>query len=441
MVAKRKLKSVKPSVAGHEPGIHVPTRNGDILITRRQLLYGAIGIGALAAVGGGASALSKVLDQKDTDATTSLSVPASSIITLDNLTKVAAEDYVSLIGQYELPYGTLLWANNDTLAACLLPTETPSPLTQIALLNLKTGYYSPVRIAAVGQSEGFDMYDARVSEKGLIWTEANILADTWRIYTATYNNGSLGTPIKVDEGGGDWETPTIAAIGGYAFWQVLPTLTGSKKTELSVLRRAPFGSDQTTVAYTSSGRMCTPLYPLSESLVITPRTNSSSTQYQMTHINAGSLEVSDRLALPAAMKPLEAGWGNNGFTFSFDAIYSFGNGISNLGTYTPQNPISEHNHTNTSWFRFGRSPSAPPAWCNDFFIVKSTKVVCGMDFANKTYFVIDALDGSDTFGDYLASTGTNETIVTFSNIDYKPLDGEAKKNCTVRVWAAISSTS
>ncbi len=436
-MAKRKPRSAKPSIAGHEPGVHIPTRNGEILITRRQFLYGAVGLGALVAVGGGATAVSKMMENKNVETVSSLTVPSSSVVSLDGMTEVAASDHMQLIGKYELPYGTLLWTSSDTLAACLLPTSTPKPLTQIALLNLKTGYSFTVREAAVGQSEGFEMYDVRASEHGLIWTEANILTDTWRIYTAIYSDGTLGPPTKVDEGDADWETPTIAAVGGYAFWQVMPDINGTKTTSDSVLKRAAFGSEQVAVAYTSTGRMCTPVYPLNDSLVITPRTKSSSTQYQMALIDAEDMAVTDRLALPAAMKPLEAGWGKNGFMFSFDAIYNFGGGIANLGTYTPQKASSEHGHTDTGWFRFNKNPSAPPAWCDDYFMVKSTKALCGVDIAKKTYFVFDVLDGSDTFGDYLASTGMNGTVVAFSNIDYQPLDGDAKKNCTVRVWAPI----
>ena len=34
-------------------------------------------------------------------------------------------------------------------------------------------------------------------------------------------------------------------------------------------------------------------------------------------------------------KPLEAGYGNTGFMFSFDAGYQYGGGIASIGTYTP----------------------------------------------------------------------------------------------------------
>ena len=41
-----------------------------------------------------------------------------------------------------MPYGTLVWANSETYAACLLPTENSSPLTQAAVLSLSSGQYT-----------------------------------------------------------------------------------------------------------------------------------------------------------------------------------------------------------------------------------------------------------------------------------------------------------
>ena len=32
---------------------------------------------------------------------------------------------------------------------------------------------------------------------------------------------------------------------------------------------------------------------------------------------------------------MECGWGKTGFSFAFDGIYNYGEGIANLGTYLP----------------------------------------------------------------------------------------------------------
>ncbi|WP_270295258.1 hypothetical protein [Eggerthella sinensis] len=67
-------------------------------------------------------------------------------------------------------------------------------------------------------------------------------------------------------------------------------------------------------------------------------------------------------------------------------------------------------------------------------MVKATKQVVGINFDTNEYFQLDVKDGSDKYGDYLASTGTRNAVLTFANVDDKPLGGEAKKYCLVRVW-------
>lgn len=447
-----------------EEKVQIPLPNGNkVLLTRRQLLYGAVGAGALLVAGGGAAVVTQ-LNKDDSGDFNFLEVPEEAVATSDDFAMLDdSSNNMVLVGNFELPYGTLVWANDDSVAACLLPTDTAKPLTQIALLFLGSGEYPVVRETAVSQDEGFDIYDVRANSSGLIWTEVDILDGVWRIYSATFDGNEVGQPTLLDEGTSDWETPTIAAVGSYAFWQVLPQADGPKSTEDSLLKRAPFGSSQDAaeVVYTSHGRMCTPPYALHDSVVITPRTETGGVRYQLTHIDAQSGEVLDTLVLPQSMKPLEAGYGNTGFMFSFDAIYNYGEGIANLGTYVPASEITpqplmqtitnergeteevmgkpgNEEYSGAPWFRFARTPSAAPAWCGKYLMVKSTSAVCGIDFDTQQYFALEVKSGTDSYGDYLASTGMGETVVTYSNIDYQPLDGDAQKYCLVRVWSPIS---
>ena len=74
--AHRRSSSASPSPSSPAPrgtsngnaggnGVRVPTPNGgEVLLTRRHFLYGALGVGALAAVGGGASV---VIEQTKND--------------------------------------------------------------------------------------------------------------------------------------------------------------------------------------------------------------------------------------------------------------------------------------------------------------------------------------------------------------------------------------
>ena len=427
-------------------GVRVPTPGGgEILLTRRHFLYGALGVGALAAVGGGVVAASGALQQDDSDELHVLEVPEDAVTTSDELTEVDLSSAVSLVSSFELPYGTLVWANDDNVAACLLPTEQAKPLAQVGLLFLGSGSHAVAVPQAVGQDEGFEIYDARACSTGLVWTEADILDGVWRVYSASFDGETVGDPQLLDEGTSDWETPTIAATSGFAFWQVLPRADGPARAEASLFKRAAFGTNEASVVYESHGRMSTPPYALADSVVITPRTDTSSIHHQLTRIDARTGDVMDALVLPTSMKPLEAGYGNTGFMFSFDAIYNYGDGIANLGTYTPTAAVSpaaadglgNPAYSDASWFRHSRTPTAAPAWCGRYLMVKSSTTV-GIDLEANTYFALETKSGSADYFEYLASTGMGSTVVTYSNIDYQPIDGEAQKYCLVRVWAPVS---
>ncbi len=450
---------------------------GEVLLTRRHFLYGVAGVAAIAALGGGYSYLQS---QDDSGDIATLSVPESAVFTSDDCTLIEdPSTAMALSLEVDLPYGSLVWANGDSVAACLLPTETSKPLAQIGLLALGSGVCTTVVANAVGESEGFEIYDVRACDKGIVWTEADILEGAWRVYHATTDGASIGAPVLAEEGDSDWEMPTLAAAGGCAFWQLIPKKDGKAKSEDSKLKRAAFGSSSAEDVYVSHGRMACAPYSSTGSVVIAPRADTAGTYYQLTCINADTGKVSDAIVLPASMKPFEVAHGETGFSFSFEGIYDYGDGIANLGTYTPASAVQESilanaaNQAATSssssataeaeltlaqsnslaaastarfaavpyggstWFRFPRTPSTAPAWCGKWFIVKSTRAVCGIDLESKQYFTLDVENGADTYGDFLATSGTASRLVTFSNIDHTPLGGQRTRKCLVRVWSPL----
>ncbi len=419
---------------------------GEVLLTRRHFLYGIAGLAAIAAIGGGGYAYSQASANSSGDVAT-LSVPEGSVFSSDDCTQIEdASTVVSMTASHELPYGSLVWASDDSIAACLLPTETSKPLCQIGLLALGSGDCTTVVKHAVGEDDGFEIYDVRACSNGLVWTEADILEGIWRVYHATVNGVEVGEPALVEEGDSNWEMPTLAAAGGYAFWQMVPRTDGNASTERSKLKRARFGDSNVEEIYTSRGRMACAPCACGDGVVITPRAETSGTYYQLTRIDAASGQTTDALVLPSSMKPLEAAYGETGFSFAFESIYNYGAGIANLGTYTPvalpgsnlTGAAAAESYGAATWFRFGRTPSAAPAWCGKWFVVKSTSSVCGVDLDSRQYFAISADNGADDYGEYLATTGTASRIVTFANIDYQPLSGEAQKCCRVKIWETKS---
>lgn len=410
--------------------VRIPLPEGDRMLTRRQLLVGAAGVGALIAVGAGAQAFTK--SQEAASEIPTLEVPTDALTSLsgDSYSALDGDAPLSLAGEYKLPYGTLVWANSDSYAACLLPTEGADPLTQAGIIALSDGSVTTALAAPVSTERGFDIYDVRCDDTGMVWVEANCLSGEWRVYQAKHSKGVLGSAVLVESGDSTYDVPFIAAAGGRAFWQVLPDSSGAAYAEDSLLKSASFGSSDVREDWRSHGRMGTPIYSTGDGVVIAPRADSSGVYYQLTLLQASDGQMQDQLTLPAAMKPLEAGYVNGRFTFSFDAAYSNHEGLSSIGTYAP---IDAGGQSGAEWFCFDRNPTAAPAWTGSYFIVKSTRTVSGVDLAGQKYFSLDCPSGCDDYGDYLATSGTMDSIVTYVAI---PASGSEDAYTLMRVWKA-----
>lgn len=427
-----------------DAGMHIPTGNSEILLTRRQLLYGAAGIAGVAAIGGVAVAVTNANETRNE--VESLSVAEGEVFTLDDCAEVPTDDVMTLIGQYKLPYGSLVWAGNDSIAACLLPTSKATPLVTAALLDLSNGNVSTVLEAAESASDGFEIYDMRASYEGAVWTEANILSGNWRVYVAQRSNLDLLEHHLVDEGDASTEMPTLAAIEGNAYWQVMPVVPPEDaedpdegETQVKVV--AFTKPKKVKTIYTAPGRCATAIMPATteQGVVVTPRHPDARSHRQMLLVGPDG-NVLDSLTFPSRMVPMEACYGSSGFAFSFERIYNYGGGIANLGTYTPQAKPEGTQYSNRSWFRFGRTPSMPPAWCDGWFLVKSTSAVVAIDLQSKRYTIFPTDNNAEIYGDCLASTGESGSLVIFTNVDRTAAVqdnekvSEDDKLCYVRVY-------
>ena len=407
------------------------------MLTRRHFLYGVAGVAALAAVGGGAAWAAG--RSGDDDALKTLKVPESAVTAQTDLEEMENyEDAVTLAGSAKLPFGTLVWCSDDAVAACLLPTETAKPLAEVGLLDLSSAECT------------------------------TIIEHVWRVYAASLSGTTLGEPQLLDEGDVNWEMPTLAVAGGYAFWQRLPQLDGNARVEDSRLLRAAFGTADSQVVYASQGRMACAPTSCGDSLALAPRARTSGTYYQLTHLDAATGEVTDACVLPSSMKPMECGWGKTGFSFAFDGIYNYGEGIANLGTYLPMeapaavsltaanteeataetsevdgaapylpaacaNPGTEA-YSAVPWFHFAANPLSAPCWCGNWLMVRGGSFVVAIDLAGRRYVKLPLEEGSGDYNDFLASTHMGTRAVTYCNVDYTPIGGEQQKHCLVRIW-------
>ena len=314
------------------------TENGNRSITRRQAILGAGTVGVLAALGIGGSIVGNSLSENSSDDFEILRVASEDVYTTEDFEEVDAATLMSQIGSFELPLGSQLWTSDSKVAACLVPGEKGSPLSVFQILWLQSGLLQTILGQAIGAAEGYEIFGVRATAKGLLWLEANIMDDTWRVYTASLSdNGTPGDPILVEENGHGWEMPTLAMVGPYAFWQVLPRTDSDYSYEDSKLKRvrAGGGPESVVTVWSSTGRMCCAPYATEDAIVIAPRVDTGGVYHQLTAIKADTLEVLDTMIMPQSMRPLEIAWGDTGFSFAFDAIYDYGEGIAQLGTYTP----------------------------------------------------------------------------------------------------------
>lgn len=437
-----KARKGSASSSGYQPnplkvGGPAPSKlTPEVLLTRRNLLIGAAAVGGIAAIGGGVSLASSALEGNSTEQISYISVPENTVEQQADYTLIENySDYVQLTGSFSLPYGTLVWADNDTVAACLNPTEQASPLNTVSLLYLSSGNTATVLDAAQGSEEGFEILDARCSENGLVWTESNPYQSRWRVYTASIANGSASNIQQVDEGDSNWLMPSLAAIGNTAFWQVSPNTSGEAANEPAELRAVTFGSSEVQHVYSSKRAFATRVAPATDGVVITPRADSTTVYYQLTKISADTLQPVDQMTLPSSMTPEVVGYGSSGFSFGFTSIYNYGGGIANLGTYTPRAAVQAYNYNDLPWFRYSRSPITAPCWCGNWFIVKSTTALSGVHFASKSYFAIDTVSGADTYGEQLVSSGNCSSFVGLSQVTD---DTNADNNHTlIRVFTPI----
>lgn len=512
--------------AGVGSGANAEIEFGGIHVSRRTFLFGAAGVAALIAAGGIGVAVSDST-KANAQSIPLLEVPESAVS--DSETYEYYEDYaeeMKLVGSVALPYGTLVWANDNDLAFCLLPTQTGSPLTSVGVIDLQSFGWGTLLTHAVGESEGYEIYDVRGTSGGIVWTEADILDGNWRVYAAAFGTGAgaagaagtgtagtgnsgnagtatgatdsrasgsgislpnrasgfdassyLGTPMLLSEGGPEWETPSLTAWGNYAYWQELPKATGAASSENSLLRRCLFGAASASVetVYESPGRMACAPTSTAGGVVFAPRAEAVNVYYQLTYIDGQTAHVLDQLTLPASMKPVEVSYGKTGFAFAFDGIYSYGGGIANLGTYTPkampsttfatayekalddiaakrktakdqlnesekaeatlmaQNATAEA-YSSCEWFRFARSPLCPPAWCGSYFMVKSSSAIVGASLADNWYFALPVENGAPDYGEFMASAGTCRNIVSYTQINYTPINGNTVVECRLKIW-------
>lgn len=208
-----------------------------LTITRRTLVRGAIGAGVLAGIVG---VNGIVKSKKNTTLTSELTVTPENIVSLDAFTQLdEPSTMMRLRGSFDLPYHSLMWMSDEGILAYLTPTQTGHPLNAVGIVRFGNhstaagklqGIQKPLIVLpqARDNAEGFDIYDVRASQQGIVWLEAHILTNTWRLWCARLTATGIEQPLLLDEGLQSEAMPTIGIVGKQVFWQINVPLRKTK---------------------------------------------------------------------------------------------------------------------------------------------------------------------------------------------------------------------
>lgn len=412
------------------------------LVSRREFLYGALGAGVLV-VGGGAFAVSRGCSKDDEaspqeaaasegagdDASVStLDVSDDQVESAADFEVGSVDEYLSLSATYDLPMGCLLYMDTDDFSVVLVPGEAGESLVKLGFFDVDTGALSYTLEKAIGEDEGFTIYDARANDQIVVWVESNFLTEDWRVYLASVQDSSrIGDAVLVDQGNADYDPPLLCVCGDKAVWTVLPYESGSASTEDSFAKTATVQDTTPQILYTSHGRMITNPQATENIVTIVPRVDTDSVYYQLTALDGDTLKTIAVDILPQAMKVSDAIYLSGEFAFGIESSYSYGGGISRFGTY--------REFEEGSYLRFNKTPADTPALCGSCLMVKSTKSIVGIDMERRRQFSIDTLEGCVDYGDYLASTGVCQKVVIFTTV--AATDGSGSGSTKVRIFNQV----
>lgn len=354
-----------------------------------------------------------------------LDVSANDVTTLDAFAHIEdTTGYYEVKDLAKYAAGTMLFASEDQIAAALCTGETASPLSTCALVNLEDGVMTPVLERAVNHDMGFSIFSVQASKELLVWVESNYLTSEWMVYCAPIADGkTLGQPVKIDEGNGDYDAPEIAVIGTTAYWIVQPAENGPRIKEDSYLRAATGGSRSANML-TSHGRFNGGLSVSGQVLTAMPRAETSSgVYYELMAISGGSGSIVARQVLPHSYRPSNAIYMGNAFAFTIPASYDYGGGIANVGTYYPI--------AGNEWLRLSKASLTPPGLCNGWLFAKSGSRTVFINMKSRQYFVVNAPDGCEDYGDYSVCTGEVARVCNYATVD-KAEDSKKAKQVVLR---------
>ena len=203
----------------------------------------------------------------------------------------------------------------------------------------------------------------------------------------------------------------FSPYGSQVVWLKMPSTTGNKTSSSSHCYIWSMADGSKTNVYTSPGRFATHPRVSDGTLTIVPRVKEDEgTYYGMTALDLAdsNFRQLDQLVLPASVRPFEAVYLNETFAFSIEATYSDSGMLGKMGTFIGRE--------GGPFVYVSREPAAVACGKGARYFVKTRSSTCVIDTDAQTYGVISCPDRSLDYGDYPASEGLTDNLVTYATI-------------------------
>ncbi len=316
-------------------------------------------------------------------------------------------------GSWTVPLGNVLHPGEGSWVPCTTAGSSSNPMVKGGAFSTATGQVSEVVPKPLAEdASNMVIYDVRCSDAAYAWVELNLLTHGWTLYAAPFSGGELsGNASTLWTAGPDYDPPRFAVTGSKVLWQVMPSASGSKRTEHSFCYLWQTGDSSAQAVVESPGRFATEPAVSDGTVTLVPRVNAD----QGTFYGITAYSLSDKLAtkvdqlvLPASVRPLNAVRIGDRFAFSIEASYSSGGLLGQMGTYIGSGA--------GPFVMLSREPSAAVAGRGDVFVIKSTSSYFVVDTNARTYSVLSASNRCIDYGEYPASLGTSDAFVTFATV-------------------------
>ena len=312
---------------------------------------------------------------------------------------------------WTLPLGTLLYYCDGGYAAAMMAPASALHANTLGVFNMGDGSLTTLIDDPV-EGSGYAFYDVRATDSVFAWVEMNYANSSWKLYAQTLSGAALtGNAVELDRGGEDYDPPLFTAFDSSVIWYKMPSTGGNKTGSDSYCYRRSLDESKAEAIWKSTGRFASAPRVSDGILTISPRVrNDEGVYYGMTAIDLtdGNNTKRAQLVLPSSVSPFEAVYMGDTFVFSIEATYAGVGGLGNMGTYI--------GNEGGPYQFLSREPLACAAGRKGKYLVKVQASYFLIDTSAKTYGSLLSPDRALEYGDYPATAGKSNTLLTYATV-------------------------